>query len=121
MSDRMVMPVPVAVWNGTLISGLSASTGTDLRNLGFPVQDGLTWPVHDLTRTVIQYPAGHEAAAKVVQRVMPGAGLQQVAGLGKIRVLLGGTGYTVTSPSPAPSASSSPAVQSQTAAQDACR
>ena len=115
--------VPVAVWNGTLIGGLSGSTGTDLGNLGFPVQAGLTWPVHDLARTVIQYPPGHEAGAKLVQRVMPGAGLQQVKGLGKVRVLLGSSGYTVTaaSPSPAPSASSSPAVPSQTAAQDACR
>jgi LCP family protein required for cell wall assembly len=114
--------VPVAVWNGTLIGGLSATTGTDLGNLGFPVQDGLTWPVHDLSRTVIQYAPGDLAGAKLVQQVMPGAGLQQVTGLKQLRVLLGGTGYSVTapSPSPAPSASSSPGVQSQTAAQDAC-
>jgi LCP family protein required for cell wall assembly len=114
--------VPVAVWNGTLIGGLSASTGTDLGNLGFPVQDGLTWPVHDLSRTVIQYPPGQLAGARLVQQVMPGAGLQPVTGLKKVRVLLGGTGYSVTAPTPAPapSASSSPAVQSQTAAQDAC-
>jgi hypothetical protein len=111
------------VWNGTLISGLSGSTGTDLGNLGFPVQAGLTWPVHDLSQTVIQYPPGHEAGARLVQQVMRGATLQQVKGLSKIRVLLGSSGYTVTSPagSPAPSASSSPAVPSQTAAQDACR
>ena len=115
--------VPVAVWNGTLISGLSGSTGTDLGNLGFPVQAGLTWPVHDLSQTVIQYPPGHEAGAKLVQQVMPGATLQQVKGLSRVRVLLGSSGYTVTSAtaSPAPSASSPPAVPSQTAAQDACR
>ena len=115
--------VPVAVWNGTLISGLSGSTGTDLGNLGFPVQAGLTWPVHDLSQTVIQYPPGHEAGAKLVQQVLRGATLQQVKGLSKVRVLLGSSGYTVTSPagSPAPAASSSPAVPSQTAAQDACR
>ena len=112
--------VPVAVWNGTLIGGLSATTGTDLGNLGFPVQDGLTWPVHDLSRTVIQYAPGDLAGAKLVQQVMPGAGLQQVTGLKQLRVLLGGTGYSVTAPSPAPSAPSSPGVQSQTAAQDAC-
>ncbi len=112
--------VPVTVWNGTLISGLSGSTGTDLGNLGFPVRAGLTWPVHDLSQTVIQYPPGHEAGAKLVQQVMHGATLQQVKGLGKVRVLLGSSGYTVTSPSASP-ASSPPAVPSQTAAQDACR
>ena len=89
--------VPVAVWNGTLIGGLSGSTGTDLGNLGFPVQAGLTWPVHDLSQTVIQYPPGHEAGAKLVQQAMPGATLQQVKGLSKVRVLLGSSGYTVTS------------------------
>jgi LCP family protein required for cell wall assembly len=113
--------VPVAVWNGTLIGGLSASTGADLARLGFPVQDGLTWPTHNLTQTVIQYPAGQLAGAKLVQRVMAGATVQQVKGLTKIRILLGANGSTVSSPAPAatPSPTSS-AVQSQTAAQDAC-
>jgi LCP family protein required for cell wall assembly len=114
--------VPVAVWNGTLISGLSASTGASLHTLGFPVQAGLTWPVHDLSQTVIQYPAGHAAGARLVRNAMPGATLQQVKGISKIRVLLGASGYAVsTAASPGPSASSSPGIPSQTAAQDACR
>jgi LCP family protein required for cell wall assembly len=112
--------VPVAVWNGTLIGGLSASTGADLARLGFPVQDGLTWPTHDLTQTVIQYPAGQLAGAKVVQHVLPGAALQQVSGLTRIRILLGTGGATVTAPTPAASPSASSPVQSQTAVQDAC-
>jgi LCP family protein required for cell wall assembly len=124
--------VPVAVWNATLIGGLSAGTGADLTKLGFPVQDGLTWKAQDLSQTVIQYPPGHQAAAQLVHRALPGATVQQVKGLAKIRILLGAGGYTVssgTSGSTGSSGSSSGAsgssgnsvTPSRTAAQDACR
>jgi len=113
--------VPLAVWNGTLIGGLSATTGADLAQLGFPVKDGLTWAAHDLSQTVIQYPPGHADGAKAVQKVMPGATVQQVNGLSRIRILLGANAHTVGSPAPSPAPSSSSGVQSQTAAQDACR
>jgi LCP family protein required for cell wall assembly len=120
--------VPVAVWNATMIGGLSAGTGADLAKLGFPVQSGLTWRVQDLSQTVIQYPPGHQAAAKLVHRYIPGATMQQVTGLAKIRILLGTSGYTVTSgtsssggSSAGGSGSASSAVPSRTAAQDACR
>jgi LCP family protein required for cell wall assembly len=111
---------PVVVWNGTLIGGLSATTGADLAQLGFPVKDGLTWPNHNLSQTVLQYPPGHQAGAKVVQHVMPGATMQQVSGLSKIRILLGANAHTVSSGTPSPALSSSSGVQSQSAAQDAC-
>jgi LCP family protein required for cell wall assembly len=113
--------VPVQVWNGTLIGGLSASTGTDLAQLGFPVKSGLTWPVHDISQTVIQYPPGDVAGARLVRKVMPGAGLQQVKGLAKVRVLLGASDHSVTTgtATPNPSATST-GVPSATAAQDAC-
>jgi LCP family protein required for cell wall assembly len=120
--------VPVAVWNATMIGGLSAGTGADLAKLGFPVQSGLTWRVQDLSQTVIQYPPGHQAAAKLVHRYIPGATMQQVTGLAKIRILLGTSGYTVTSgtsssggSSAGGSGSASSAVPSRTAAQDACQ
>ncbi len=121
--------VPVAVWNGTMIGGLSAGTGGDLAKLGFPVQDGLTWRVQNLSRTVIQYPPGHQAAARLLHRVMPGATMQQVTGLAKIRILLGSSGYTVTSGTgssgtgssgTSSSGSGSSGVPSRTAAEDAC-
>jgi LCP family protein required for cell wall assembly len=114
--------VPVEVWNGTLIGGLSATTGADLARLGFPVKDGLTWPVHDISQTVIEYPPGDVAGARLVRKVIPGGSLKQVKGLAKVRVILGTTGYSVTSgtPTPNPGASSS-GVPSATAAQDACR
>ena len=73
--------IPLDVYNGTLIGGLSAGTGADLTQLGFPVTAGLTWSSQDITQTLIEYPPGHQAAAKVVQAVMPGATLRQVSGL----------------------------------------
>ena len=113
--------VPVEVWNGTLISGLSATTGGDLTRLGFPVKDGLTWPVHDISQTVIEYPPGHAARAKLVQKAIPGGSLKQVTGLAKVRVILGTTGYSVSSGTATPNpAASSSGVPSATAAQDAC-
>jgi hypothetical protein len=113
--------VPVEVWNGTLVGGLSASTGADLSRLGFPVKSGLTWPVHDISQTLIEYPPGDLAGAKLVQKVIPGGSLKQVKGLAKVRVLLGTTGYSVSSgtTTPTPSASST-GVPSATAAQNAC-
>ena len=113
--------VPVEVWNGTLVGGLSASTGADLSRLGFPVKAGLTWPVHDISQTAIQYPPGDLAGAKLVQKAIPGGSLQQVKGLSKVRVLLGTNGYSVTSGTTTPNpAASSTGVPSATAAQDAC-
>jgi hypothetical protein len=113
--------VPVEVWNGTLLGGLSASTGADLSRLGFPVKAGLTWPVHDMSQTAIQYPPGDLAGAKLVRKVMPGGSLKQVKGLAKIRIVLGTNGYSVSSGTATPNpASSSTGVPSATAAQDAC-
>jgi LCP family protein required for cell wall assembly len=112
--------VPVDVWNGTLIGGLSAGTGADLARLGFPVRAGLTWATHDISQTVIEYPRGDVAAAKLVQKVMPSATVRQVAGLSKVRLVLGANGHSVTSGTTTPSPGASPAVPAQTAAQYAC-
>ncbi|MGD0926424.1 MAG: LCP family protein [Streptosporangiaceae bacterium] len=113
--------VPVAIWNGTLIGGLSATTGADLSKLGFPVQAGLTWPVDDISQTAIQYPPGDLAGARLVRKVVPGASLQQVKGLSKVRIVLGTNGYSVISGTTTPNpAASSSGVASSTAAQFAC-
>jgi hypothetical protein len=57
---------------------------------------------------------------------VPGAGLQQVKGLARVRILLGSNNHTVSAPTTStpstpstPSQSASP-VQQRTAAQDAC-
>ena len=111
--------VPLNVYNGTMIGGLSAGTGADLTQLGFPVTASLTWSSQDVTQTLIEYPAGHRAAAQLVHDVMPGAALRQVNGLAKIRIVLGIDGNTVTG-IPASTGPGSGTDASRTAAQDAC-
>jgi LCP family protein required for cell wall assembly len=116
--------VSLDIYNGTLISGLSADTGTQMAALGFRVhRSGLDWTSQDLTQTVIQYPAGQKTAAQLVGKVIPGSTLQQVNGLPTVRILLGQNNHAVQSAAPSapstPSQSASP-VQQRTAAQDAC-
>jgi LCP family protein required for cell wall assembly len=120
--------VSLDVYNGTTISGLSGSTGSQLAHLGFKVnRSGVDWTSQNLTQTVIQYPAGQKASAQVVRQVLPGAQLQQVKGLARVRILLGQSDHTVTTSAPGGQSTSSPPAQSaqpgqqRTAAQDACR
>jgi len=112
--------VVVDVYNGTLIGGLSASTGAALARLGFHVRSGLNWPAHNVTHSLIEFPPGEQAGARLVRAALPGATLSQTSGLHRIRVVLGTTGSTVrdgsAEPSPAPAATGS-----RTAAKAACR
>ncbi len=116
--------VSVDVYNGTLIGGLSAATGTELSSAGFSVHKaGLNWPVHNVPQTLIEYPSGQAAQAQVLAKAMPGSAVRAVSGLTRIRLVLGATGNAVvTTASAAPAASSAGGapVQSRTAAQDAC-
>jgi LCP family protein required for cell wall assembly len=118
--------VSLDVYNGTQLGGLSTDTGIQLAALGFRVnRSGVDWTSQDIARTVIQYAAGQQAAARLVGEVMPGAALQQVMGLPRLRILLGTTGHAVTPGSlgvttQRPDASHPTATQ-KTAAQDACR
>ena len=80
-----------------------------------------------MARTVIQYPAGDRASAQLVRQVLPGATIQRVKGLPRIRIVLGASGYTVAgaAPSPSPGTPRTPVQNAQpgqqrTAAQDAC-
>jgi hypothetical protein len=112
--------VAVDVYNGTLIGGLSASTGAALSALGFQVHSGLNWPAHDITRSLIQFPPGQRAGARLVRTALPGATLSQTSGLPRIRVVLGTADHTVSGgAAPAPAAST--ATGSRSAAQAACR
>jgi len=110
--------VAVDVYNGTLIGGLSASTGAALARLGFHVRSGLNWPAHDVTHSLIEFPPGQQAGARLVRAALPGATLSQTRGLHRIRVVLGTTGSTVRGGSAEPSPG---ATGSRTAAQAACR
>ena len=105
--------VSLDVYNGTWTSGLSKRTGTQLAALGFKVhRAGLNWSQHTLAKTVIQYPAGQLAAARLLQKALPGSTLKAVAHLARLRVILGVTGSVVTG-SPASSGGSSAANSSQ--------
>ena len=120
--------VSLDVYNGTTIAGLSGITGRQLAALGFMVhQSGVDWSSPTVARTLIQYPAGDRAAAQLVRQVLPGATLQRVKGLPRIRVVLGASAYTVAGAAPSPSPSTpSTSVQNarpgqqRTASQDAC-
>src|SRR6516165_7456861 len=103
--------VSLDVYNGTTIAGLSGITGRQLAALGFMVhQSGVDWSSPTVARTVIQYPAGDRASAQLVRQVLPGATIQRVKGLPRIRIVLGASGYTVAgaAPSPSPARSSGP-------------
>jgi LytR cell envelope-related transcriptional attenuator len=114
--------VSLNVYNGTMIGGLSAGTGTQLAGLGFRVHgSGLTWTSQNLAQTLIEYPAGQKPAARLVHRVIPGATLRQVRGLQRIRVLLGSAGYQVTAPASATTNPAGGTGPRRTAAQAACR
>jgi len=122
--------VSLDVYNATAIAGLSADTGRQLAALGFVVhRSGIDWPGRPVTQTVIQYPTGHQAAARLVRQALPGAIMELVKGLPRVRILLGANGHAVTvAASSTPSTSSQSSTSSQdvqpgqprTAAQDAC-
>jgi LCP family protein required for cell wall assembly len=113
--------VSLDIYNGTLIGGLSASTGTQLTAAGFTVhKSGLNWPQHTIAKTLVEYPPGQAAAASLVARAMPGSETKVVTGLPRVTLVLGSTGHTVTAkPQSAASSSKAPG-QQRTAAEDAC-
>jgi len=113
--------VAVNVYNGTLIGGLSASTGAALSALGFRVHSGLNWPAHNVTRSLIEFPPGQRAGARLLRTALPGAALSQMSGLHQIRIVLGATGYTVSGGGQAPAPAASTTTGSRSGAQAACR
>jgi LCP family protein required for cell wall assembly len=114
--------VSVDVYNGTWTGGLSASTGKKLAALGFSVhRDGLNWTQHTVARTMIQYPSGQLSEARLLLKVLPGATLQAVKHLPRLRLVLGARGATVAGQAPSPAPSPASPVQERTATQDACR
>jgi hypothetical protein len=118
--------VSVDVYNGTLVHGLSTATGTQLTRAGFAVhRAGLNWSVHNVSQTLIEYPSGRGAAARLLAKALPGSALRAVAGLARIRLILGASGHRVVAgalPAAQPSPSPTGALgQSRTAAQAACR
>jgi LCP family protein required for cell wall assembly len=113
--------VAVDVYNGTLIGGLSAITGAALSALGFHVHSGLNWPAHDITRSLIEFPPGQRAGARLLRTALPGATMSQRSGLPRIRIVLGAAGHAVSGGAPAPAPAAPTATGSRSAAQAACR
>jgi len=117
--------VSLDVYNGTFIPKLSADTGAALAGLGFKIHlSGVDWTSQDITQTLIEYPPGQQAAAQLVRQALPGATVKQVSGLARIRVVLGQSGHTVTSPTAQttqPTGQGSTPAGTKTAAQAACR
>jgi LCP family protein required for cell wall assembly len=117
--------VSLDVYNGTFIPKLSADTGAALAGLGFKIHmSGVDWTSQDISQTLIEYPPGQQAAAQLVQQVLPGSTTKQVSGLARVRVVLGQNGHSVTSPNAQttqPAGQSSPPAGTKTATQAACR
>jgi LCP family protein required for cell wall assembly len=125
--------VSIDVYNGTMITGLSARTGRELAKLGFHLHRAtLNWANHDVARTLIEYPTGDVAAAQLLRAVLPGAAIRASSGLKLVKIVLGGSGHAVAGTAPAghaPARSASTSTvgaipttgRQKTAAQDACR
>jgi LytR cell envelope-related transcriptional attenuator len=120
--------VRIDVYNGSNIAKLSARTGSQLAALGFHVlKSGVNWRSKE-PGTLIEYPTGQRATAKLVLKVLPGAHLQAAPNAPAIQVVLGSTGHQISSkahPTVHKARSVEPGEtavngQRRTAAQDAC-
>ncbi|GAB3156699.1 LCP family protein [Microbispora hainanensis] len=122
--------ISVKVLNGTLITGLGATTKAGLVEAGFMVPS----PPGDTTRrdfatTVIRYPPGREDSARTVAAAIPGAELREQPDVAGIEVVVGQKNHDVkkvkvaapegaaASASPAPQATPS----ARTATQNICK
>ncbi|WP_147944060.1 MULTISPECIES: LCP family protein [Microbispora] len=122
--------ISVKVLNGTLITGLGATTKARLVDAGFMVPS----PPGDTTRrdfatTVIRYPPGREDSARTVAAAIPGAELREQPDVAGIEVVVGQKNHDVkkvkvTAPEDA-AASASPTPQAtpsaRTATQNICK
>lgn len=79
---------PVSVLNGTLISNLAGDTSRKLHRMGLSIGSVANASTADYQHTVVEYGAGEEADAKVLQSLFTGATLQQSHQSG-LRIILG--------------------------------
>jgi LCP family protein required for cell wall assembly len=125
--------VRVEVVNATGVSGLAAQVAAALEVQGFPAP-AVSSTAQRPTGVVVEYGTGDEEAGRTVAAAFEGAKLRENAQLsGTVRVTLGAGASAVrevpnrlgTSPLPtptvsAPAPSSTPSIQTRTAAQDIC-
>jgi LCP family protein required for cell wall assembly len=81
--------VSVTVFNGAGRSGLAGQTATALRSAGFTVT-GTRNADTSYARTVVRYAPGNDAQARTLAATIPGADLQEKAGIGdSVQLVLG--------------------------------
>ncbi len=98
--------VSVNVYNGSGISGLAASTATELQGQGFVVASTGNADSHEYSATEIRYAPGDQVLANTLAAAIPGA--TRAAGVeptpGMVDLVLGsnfnGMGQSVTTPEP---------------------
>jgi LCP family protein required for cell wall assembly len=116
--------VAVSVRNGTAQYGLQDSVGSLLQEKGFNVTSMLQENTQDITETVIKYHAGRAAAARLLERKVPGSAVQEVPGTSSRLVLLLGSNYGTTTQTEgtgqATTPTPSPSFTSRTASQNIC-
>jgi LCP family protein required for cell wall assembly len=83
--------VTLDVLNGTDIVGLAGRNAAALRTLGFHV-DVVDSAGNTASKTLIQYPAGAQAAAKAARAAVPGAQLVLTSTVKRVTVVLGTDG-----------------------------
>ena len=116
--------VSVSVRNGTAQYGLEDSVGSLLQEKGFNVTSMVQEHTQDITETVIKYHAGQAAAARLLERKIPGSAVQEVPGTSSRLVLLLGSNYGTTTQTEgteqATTPTPSPSFTSRTASQNIC-
>ncbi len=122
--------ISVKVLNGTLITGLGATTKARLVEAGFmvPSPPGDT-ARRDFTTTVIRYPPGREDSARTVAAAIPGAELREQPDVTGIEVVVGQKNHDVKKVTvAAPAGSATPATptpqatpSARTATQNICK
>ncbi|MBV2367084.1 LCP family protein [Streptomonospora sp. NEAU-YY374] len=102
--------VELEVFNGTGIPGLGAQASTAFTDAGFQVADpARNWSSTDVPETVLRHGPGHRGEAAMVAETLPGASLEEAAGLGdRIQVVVGFNYQEVRPPEDAASPSPSP-------------
>jgi LCP family protein required for cell wall assembly len=86
--------VTVDVLNGANVYRLATRNAHQLKQLGFKIDviDSTPTPI---TTTVVEYPAGHAAAAKAVANATPGAKLVETSAVSRVTLELGTDGKQV--------------------------
>ncbi|PRZ38613.1 LytR family transcriptional attenuator [Antricoccus suffuscus] len=114
--------VTVEVYNGTTTGGLGTQAGEQLTAAGFTVDGVLSAASTDYPHSVVQYPAGMEAAANTVAAQIPGAITEVATDIdGKVRLIVGSDfGGGNAGESAPPAGTDQTTKPDTTAATDAC-